>query len=192
MTLQVTPRDKKLLLACGTVLGVYLLIVFALQPIFAEQQRIDRQIQNKIQFITKYYEILNQKSYYEAKNKTNQQNRVALGQKFLNETKPGLAAASLQKILEGFAQRSGVTVEQVRVEKNKILEETPAVPIEMSIRSNLRSLTQFISLLENFEKFLLVEEIVIRRINKSDPEELQTRILINGFIQEDKPAPQNT
>jgi len=192
MTLQVTPRDKKLLIACGAVLGVYLLTVFALQPIFAAQQRIDRQIQSKIEFITKYYEILNQRSYYEAKNNTNQQNRAALGRKFLNETKPGLAAASLQKILEGFAQRSGVTVEQVRVEKSKILEETPAVPIEMSIRSNLRSLTQFISQLENFEKFLLVEEIVIRRINKSDPEELQTRILINGFIQETKPEPQNT
>ena len=192
MTLQVTPRDKKLLVACGAVLGVYLLTVFALQPIFAAQQRIDRQIQSKIEFITKYYEILNQRSYYEAKNNTNQQNRAALGRKFLNETKPGLAAASLQKILEGFAQRSGVTVEQVRVEKSKILEETPAVPIEMSIRSNLRSLTQFISQLENFEKFLLVEEIVIRRINKSDPEELQTRILINGFIQETKPEPQNT
>ena len=63
----------------------------------------------------------------------------------------------------------------------------PAVPIGMTLRSNLKNLSQFIFRLENAEKFLVVEEIVTRRTNKSDPEELQTRILIDGFTQELKP-----
>lgn len=187
MNLKITPRDKKFLAAGGAFLGVYLLIVWVIQPIYAKQKNVDQQIQNKIQFIQKYYEILNQKSYYQAKDQANKRTRIILTRKFLNETQPGLAAASLQKLIKGFAMQSGVKIEQVRVEKPKIIEQMPAVPVGMTLRSNLKNLSQFIFRLENSEKFLVVEEIVTRRTNKSDPEELQTRILVNGFIQKLKP-----
>ncbi len=182
MNLKITARDKNFLIAGGAALGLYLLIVLVAQPIYAAQKRADQQIQTKIEFIKKYYEILNQKPYYESKNRVNQQTRAALSRKFLSENNTSLATAGLQKILEGFARQSGVTVERVRVEKTKTLQQVPAVPIELTLRSNLRNLTQFVFRLENFEKFLLVEEIVTRRINKADPEELQTRILVTGFI----------
>ena len=38
--------------------------------------------------------------------------------------------------------------------------------------------------IENHEKFLIIEELQLRRINKTDPEDLQTRLMITGFIQE--------
>jgi type II secretory pathway component PulM len=187
MTLKVTPRDKKFLIVGGAFVCVYLLTVWVIQPIQARQKQVDLQIQNKIQFIQKYYEILNQKPYYQSKDQDNKRHRVTLTRKFLNETQPGLAAAGLQKMINGYAAQSGVKIERVRVEKAKVIENMPAVPIGMTLRSNLKNLSQFIFRLENSEKFLLVEEIVTRRTNKSDPEELQTRILINGFIQELKP-----
>jgi type II secretory pathway component PulM len=187
MKLNITPRDKKFLTVGGAVVCIYLLTVWVIQPIHAKQKQVDQQIQNKIQFIQKYYEILNQKPYYQSKNQDNKRNRITLTRKFLSETQPGLAAASLQKMINGFATQSGVTIERVQVKKPKIIEKMPAVPVGMTLRSNLKNLSQFIFQLENSEKFLVVEEIVTRRINKSDPEELQTRILVNGFIQELKP-----
>lgn len=187
MKLKITPRDKKFLVAGGTVIGIYLLTVWVIQPIHAKQEQVDQQIQNKIQFIQKYYEILNQKSYYQSKDQDNKRNRIILTKKFLSETQPGLAAATLQKMINEFASQSGVIIEQVRVEKPKVIEHMPAIPIGMTLRSNLKNLSQFIFQLENAEKFLVVEEIVSRRINQSDPEELQTQILVNGFIQELKP-----
>ncbi len=187
MMLKVTPRDKKFLIVGGAAVCIYLLAVWVIQPIHSKQQQVDQQIENKIQFIKKYYEVLNQKLYYQSKDQDNKRNRITLTKKFLNETKPGLAAASLQKTVNGFAAQSGVKIERVRVEKPKIIEHMPAVPIGMTLRSNLKNLSQFIFRLENAEKFLVVEEIVTRRTNKSDPEELHTRILINGFIQELKP-----
>jgi len=187
MKLKITPRDKKFLVAGGAIISIYLLTVWVIQPVHAKQKHVDQQIQNKIQFIQKYYEILSQKSYYQSKDQDNKRNRIILTRKFLNETQPGLAAASLQKMINGFAAQSGVKIEQVRVEKPKLIETLPAVPVGMTLRSNLKNLSQFIFQLENSEKFLVVEEIVTRRINQSDPEELQTRILVNGFIQELKP-----
>ena len=37
--------------------------------------------------------------------------------------------------------------------------------------------------IENNEKFLIVEKLQSRRINKIDPEEIQTRLIVTGFIQ---------
>jgi len=183
MKLKITPRDKKFLIGGGVIVGIYLLAVWVVEPIYAKQKRVDQKIQNKIQFIQKYYEILNQVSYYNAKKTANERTRIILAKKFLNETQPGLAAARLQKIIKGFALRSGVKIEQVRVEKAKVIDQMPAVPISVTLRSNLRNLSEFVYRMENSEKFLVVEEITSQRINKSNPEELKTRLLVSGFIQ---------
>ena len=187
MKLNITPRDKKFLIVGGAAVGAYLLVTLVIQPVYAKHQSRDREIQNKIQFIKKYYEILNNKPYYESKNQANQRTRVTLARKFLNETQPGLAAAGLQKMVEDFARQSGVTIEQVRVEKPKTIENMPAIPIGMTLRSDLNNLSKFIFRMENSVKFLVVEEISTRKINKTDPEILQTRLLVNGFIQELSP-----
>ena len=97
MNLKITPRDKTFLMVGGVILGVYLLAVWVVEPIVAKQKRVDQKIQNKIQFIQKYHEILNHDSYYKSKQIANDRTRIILGKKFLNETQPGLAAAGLQK-----------------------------------------------------------------------------------------------
>jgi hypothetical protein len=188
MNLKVTPRDKKFLQAGGAILGVYLLAVWVVQPIVAQQKRVDQKIQNKIQFIQKYHEILNHESYYKSKQVANERTRIILDKKFLNETQPGLAAARLQKIVKGFALQSRVNIEQVRVEKAKEIYQMPAVSLSITLRSSLRNLSEFVFRLENAEKFLVVEEITTQRINKSNPEELKTRLLVSGFIQDVAPS----
>ena len=189
MNLKITPRDKKFLMVGGVILGVYLLAVWVVEPIYAKQKRVDQKIQNKIQFIQKYHEILNHDSYYKSKQIANDRTRIILGKKFLNETQPGLAAAGLQKIIKGFALQSRVKIEQVRVEKTKEINQMPAVPISITLRSSLRNLSEFVFRMENAEKFLVVEEIITQRINKSNPEELKTRLLVSGFIQDVAPKP---
>jgi len=189
MNLKITPRDKKILLGGGVIVGVYLLAVWVVQPIYAKQKRMDQKISNKIQFIQKYYEILNHDSYYKSKQIANERTRIFLSKKFLNETQPGLAAAKLQKIIKGFALQSRVKIQQVRVEKTKAIDQMPAVPISVTLRSSLRNLSEFVYHMENSEKFLVVEEITTQRINKSNPEELKTRLLVSGFIQDLTPSP---
>ncbi len=186
---KITPRDKKFLVGGGVIVGIYLLSVWVIQPIYEKQKVVDQKIQNKIQFIQKYYEILGQDSYYNAKKAANERTRIILAKKFLNETQPGLAAARLQKIIKGFALQSRVKIEQVRVEKAKVIDQMPAVPISMTLRSSLRNLSEFVYRMENSEKFLVVEEITSQRINKSNPEELKTRLLVSGFIQDLNPRP---
>ena len=111
---------------------------------------------------------------------------MSLTRRFLQQKQPGLAAASLQKLIENFS-RGTVTIERTKVNKPKYIEGMLAVPIEITVRSDLKNLSLFLMKIENDEKLLIVEELRLRRINKSEPEDLQTRLMITGFIQELEP-----
>ena len=186
MNMDIGQRDKKVLVAGIAFVVCYLLFFFIAEPIYKKQSKADDKIKNKVQFIQKYYEVLNQKSYYQKKEKANQSTNVNLARRFFKEKQPGLAAASLQKLVESFSGGT-VTIERTKVNKPKYIEGMLAVPIEISIRSNLKNLSLFLMRIENHEKFLIIEELRLRRINKTDPEDLQTRLMITGFIQELEP-----
>jgi hypothetical protein len=103
------------------------------------------------------------------------------------EKKPGLAAATLQKFLEVFARGSSVRIERVRIEKYKFTENLMAIPVEITVRSTLKNLSQFIYKIENHEKFLVIENMTTRRINKTDPEQLEATLLVSWFVLEAEP-----
>ncbi|MFQ5717542.1 MAG: type II secretion system protein GspM [Nitrospinales bacterium] len=182
MIKNLNPRDKKALAFGGSAVLAYAFFVFVAKPVFLKNKDIDQQIRSKILFIKKYYDILNQKAYYEQKLKASKDIQTALSRRFLTPEKPALAAASLQKILEGYAQQTAVNIESARIEKPKYVQQLLAVPVEINIRSNLRDLARFIYLIENHQKFMVVEEMAARRVNNKGLEELQTRLLVLGFI----------
>ena len=184
--MNISQRDKKILIAGIVFVVCYMLVFYVAEPIYKKQAKTDDKIKIKVQFIQKYYEVLNQKSYYQEKEKANQSTHVSLARKFFKEKHPGLAAASLQKLVESFSSGT-VAIDRTKVNKPKYIEGMLAVPIEISVRSNLKNLSLFLMRIENHEKFLIIEELRLRRINKTDPEDLQTRLMITGFIQELEP-----
>lgn len=182
MTMNISQRDKKVLSAGVIFATFYLLFFFVAEPIYKKQAKIEDTVKNKVQFIQKYYEILNQTEYYQEKEKANKNAHTSLAGRFFKEEQTGLAAASLQKLIESFSAGT-VTIERTKVDKPKFIEGILAVPIEISIRSDLKNLSLFLMRIENNEKFLIIEELQSQRVNKTDPEDLQTRLLITGFIQ---------
>lgn len=182
MTMNISQRDKKVLSAGVIFATFYLLFFFVAEPIYKKQAKIEDTVKNKVQFIQKYYEILNQTEYYQEKEKTNKNAHTSLAGRFFKEEQTGLAAASLQKLIESFSAGT-VAIERTKVDKPKFIEGILAVPIEISIRSDLKNLSLFLMRIENNEKFLIIEELQSQRVNKTDPEDLQTRLLITGFIQ---------
>ena len=186
MTLNIEQRDKKFMIGGGVFATCYLFFFLVAQPVYEKQITINGKIKDKIKFIEKYYEVLNQTSYYKAKETANKNIKTTLQKKFFAEKEPGLAAAGLQKLLQGFTQGT-LTIEKTRVEKPKFIEGILAIPIEVTIRSNLKNLALFLMRIENHEKFLIIEEFRSRRTNKQEPENLQTRLLVTGFIKQLEP-----
>ena len=167
MTIKIGQRDKKFLIGGGIFVTCYLLFLFVIQPAYEEQASIDKKIENKINFIEKYYAVINQTSHYQAKKTSNKNIKSILQKKFLAEKEPGLAAAGLQKLLQGFSNGI-VTIKKTRVEKPKFISGILAIPIEITIRSNLKNLALFLMRIENHQKFLIVEEFRSKRIKSKD------------------------
>jgi hypothetical protein len=186
MTLNIGKRDKVFLIGGGAFVVCYLIFFLVAEPIYKKQININEKIKDKINFIEKYYQVLNQTSYYQAKEVANKNTKITLQKRFFSDKEPGLAAASLQKLLQVFS-RGAVTIEKTRVEKPKYVARILAVPVEITVRSNLKNLALFLMRIENHEKFLVIEDLRSRRINKKEPEDLQTRLLITGFIKELEP-----
>ena len=180
--IQIAPREKKVLIVGGIFIVLYLLFVLIAQPAFRENKLASQKIQDKILFIQKCYEILNQKSYYEAKSTENKSIHTTLSQRFLNQAKPALAAAEQQRLLEELANQTGVNIIRFRVDKPKYVEKLLTISTQVTVRSKLRNLTNFIHRLENNQKFMIIEEISMQRTNKADLEELQTQLTVSGFI----------
>ena len=66
--------------------------------------------------------------------------------------------------------------------KNAGIKKLLTISTEVTIRSKLRNLTNFIHLLESNQKFMVIEKILLQRINKTDLEELQAQLTVSGFI----------
>jgi type II secretory pathway component PulM len=180
--IQIIPRDKKILLAGGIFVVFLLLFVVIAEPTYLENKKAEQKIKEKILFIQKYYEILNQKSYYQAKNTKNKIIRTTLNQRFFNHANPTLAASEKQRLIESLSNQTGVNIIRFRVDKPKYMESLLTISTKVTIRSKLRNLTKFINILENHQKFMVIEEMAIQRINKTDLEELQAQLTISGFI----------
>ena len=184
MSLNRTLRERIILILCGVLIVAFAFIEFVGKPLYSKQKTQEQLIENKIFFITKYYESLNQKSYYREKEKTSKELSVQLSEMFLSPHQPALAAAGLQKSLEDMARKTGINLVQVKTEKAKYREDLLTVPVKITVKSTLEGLSKFIRLIESDKKFLVIEEMTVRRINKKDPEQLESDLMVNGFIQQ--------
>ncbi len=200
-----TAREKIILTLVGAMVLIFGFVKYVGEPLYQEQKRQEQKIESKILFITKYHEILNQKSYYREKERANQRLSVELAKLFLSPQQspgavpgllaklfpspqqPALAAAGLQKSLEDKALKTRVHLVRVKTEKTKYIENLLTVPVQVTVKSSLEGLSRFIRSIESDEKFLVVEKLMIRRINKKEPEQLESRLQVNGFIQQRKP-----
>jgi len=180
--IQITSRDRKVLFAGGTFIVSWLIFIFVAQPTYQESKKLNKKIQDKILFIQKCYEILNQKSYYKTISTENKLLRTTLDQRFSSQTKPALAASEQQKLIEKLSNQTGVNIIRFRVDKPKYVENLLTISTKVTTRSKLRNLTNFIHMLESNQKFMVIEEITVQRINKTDLEELQAQLTVSGFI----------
>jgi hypothetical protein len=177
-----TPRDKKILFSGGIFVLSWIFFIVVAEPMYLENKKIEKEIKEKILFIQKCYEILNQKSYYKAKNIENKTIRTNLNQRFFNQSKPTLAAAEQQRLIEALSNQAGVNIIRFRVDKPKYTEKLLTITTKVTTRSKLKSLSNFINMLEINQKFMVIEELAIQRINEANLEELQAQFTISGFI----------
>ncbi len=191
MIKNLAPREKIIMWVSVFVITAYIFMVFIGKPLYQKLKNTDQTIQSRVLFINKYKAILSQKDYYQQKVAAVRRLKKELKQRFLDSPKPALAVAGLQKIIENGIAKNSVDIIRFKIEKTRFTEGLLTVPVEVTVRSTLRNLAQFIRHIENHQKFLVIENLRIRRINKRDPEILESRLLVSGFVQQLLVPPSN-
>ena len=101
----------------------------------------------------------------------------------LSGPKPSIAASELQGIIEKIAYKRQVKIKNVRNKKPKIMKELNQVSLEVTFHSTLIELTDVIYNIETSDKFLFVEDLNIHLKKSDNPEKIETKLTLNGFIE---------
>jgi hypothetical protein len=93
-----------------------------------------------------------------------------------------LAAADIQRIVDGAARQSELAIRTVRVMDSEKVDAFVAVPIQVIFESDLTRLIKFISTIETNRKLLTIPELQIRVKNRRQPREITLTMKIAGYM----------
>jgi hypothetical protein len=75
---------------------------------------------------------------------------------------PNVAGAELQKILKDFADQSGVEIIQKNIlPEKKVQDSLTKVSVRIDTKCTMEQIVQFLSAIENYEKYLKIDEFTI-------------------------------
>ena len=105
---------------------------------------------------------------------------------FLKGTTPALAAVDIQNTLNRIAEKVGISISRIDIQKEKKLEEDEiiSIPVRFRITSTTRQLRDMIFYIESSEKLIRIIDIQSNARKKKFPEHINSSITIEGFIRE--------
>ncbi|MBI3815906.1 MAG: type 4a pilus biogenesis protein PilO [Nitrospinae bacterium] len=177
---------EKIVLGAGITavlsIGLYTYIV---KPVHAGRIRIKSEIERKVEFIDRYNEVLKNKNIMDNRVKEMEKKGQQMVSYLLSGNTPPLAAAELQNILQGAGGELGLTIESAKVLDHKKVDIFYQIPVEISMKTEMRKLRDFIYKIENSPKFLTIPKVrmrVIRNNIQYEPEIIEARIETAGYI----------
>jgi hypothetical protein len=190
--MKVTPREKKFLVIGGSVaaMGTLLYLSLLLIPSGAG---LAGTVELKKKMLLKYKETLLKENEYKARI---EEYRARLNQdlsRLLPYENPAIASAEMQRILKEMADQNGVEIiRRDAVQREQKVQEN-LLKVSVTIETNClpEQLVRFIAAIENYDKFLAIDELNINSYRIQKKYEIRPRITVSGFIAapEAKPAP---
>jgi hypothetical protein len=197
--LKVTAREKRSI-AIGAVVIAAVLLFYASSWLLENRANVSTKVEQKKKLLLRQRETLDREAYYQKRldqiRKQLQNNRKRL----LPGDSPNVAGSDLGKILEDFANASGVEITlKTPMPEKKIDDKLMRVSVQIQTNCVIDQLVQFLTAIENYDKFLIVNEFTIYSTYRSSilssggalQKRLSPTLVISGFINapEIKPKP---
>ncbi len=176
-------RNKNYSIALIVVVVIFVLIKFIVFPLVDKVSEQKKTIKFKEQSLEKYMKTVEQKESLQLKLRKLKKESQKANSSFLKGETPSLAAADLQKIIDGIAEKNKVEIKSVKVLDSIKQEGLTAIPIQTMFDSDLTMLEKFISSIEKNEKLLTIPELKIRIKNRRKPAGISVTMTIKGFVQ---------
>ncbi len=187
--MKITTREKRII-AIGVCVAVGVMIYYAASLLLPDRESLTQDVTLKKRMLLKQRESLTREELF--KKRLDQysgrlQKEMAL---LLPGENPNVAGAELQKILKEFADQSGVEITQKNIlPEKKVQDLLTRVSVRIDTNCNLEQLVQFMTAIENYEKYLKIEECMINGFRIQKRYEIRPSLTIAGYIgaREEKP-----
>ncbi|NWG13162.1 MAG: hypothetical protein HXY20_06470 [Acidobacteria bacterium] len=185
-----TAREKKFLIGGGTtailIIGYYLVTTYT--PGLSDT---GTSVEIKRRTLLQHREIVSQEGIYRSRAEQYRQRLQQMTALLLPGDNPSIAGAELQKILKDMADRSGVEINRRTIQREQKLQGG-IVKISVNIETNCEpdQLVQFLAAVENYEKRLVVDELMINAFRIQRRYQARPNLTVSGYIRVPEPKPE--
>ena len=187
--MKITPREKRII-AIGVCVAMAIMVYYAADWLLPDRQSLEQDVSLKKKMLLRQREILTREGSY--RKRIDQfsgrvQREMAL---LLPGDNPNVAGAELQKILKDFADQSGVEITQKNIlQERNVQNLLTKVSVRIDTNCNLEQLVQFITAIENYEKYLKIDECMVNGFRIQKRYEIRPSLTIAGYISARAEAP---
>jgi chromatin segregation and condensation protein Rec8/ScpA/Scc1 (kleisin family) len=191
---KITAREKRFLViggcVCAGVIGWY--VAAALVPNREDQSAALELNRRKL---LRQKETLQEEEAYKARLAQYQERLAQRLSRCLPFDNPSIAGAELQKLLSELADQAGVDIQQKNIQKEqKLQDDLTKISVRIETNCSPQQLVQFLTSIENYDKHLTLDELVINGFRIQRRFEIRPAMTVSGFIAvpetkaEEKPA----
>jgi hypothetical protein len=182
VTVKISTREKYFLFAGAGALVLTLLLAFGDRLIPSRQEGV-HDLEYKKKLLVKYRETLDQEESYKARIEQYRQRLKQDEALFLPGDNPSIAAAELQKVLSDLAARNGVEISRKDIQAEQKIQNN-VIKVSVRIETNCLpdQLVKFIAAVEDYEKFLTLDELNITGFRMQKKYEIRPILKVAGYI----------
>jgi hypothetical protein len=189
---KLTLRERRVLFA-GIAVAAVILIFYIMISLLPDHERLSQQVDTAKNILLKQREILSLQETYRKRAQQGDSNQKRIMTRLLPGDNFNVASAELQKVIKDFADQHGVditlktTLPEKKVPDSEFLTK---VSLRIDANCNLEQLVNFLTAIENYDKFLKVEELIITSYRMQRRFEIRPNLTITGYIHspDKKPA----
>lgn len=178
---------NRVLIFTGIVIGCIIIYLIFVYP-FILNKRVTGKLEIEEQRLANYLKLINQKPEKDIKLEELHEKIDKYKSMLLESDKPPVVAAMLQNTLKEMAENEGINIiseRQLNIEEKGLFLK---IPVEVTLRSSITKLTNFVYSIEDYNKFLDISDINISVINIRKPEDVKASITVSGYILAQEPS----
>lgn len=180
--MNVSKREKRFLVAGMIALAGYLAIIYLIEPFVIAQREIREEIRVKRAVLEQYRSRSEDRERYQQRVdalKTRLQQAEVL---LLGAEKAPVAAAKVQGLVHSFGQETDMTIVREHVAPLRKLEGLVEVPVEVSLRGDLKAVRDFLYRVQTAGPLVTVPKLVIRSGFTHPESTLSVDLRVAGYI----------
>ena len=180
--MKISKREKRFIMFGALALLGTLLVVYVIEPVIASQLEVRKQIEKKQAVLKRYRPSDQARDHYQSKVRELSAQLDQVEGLLLKEKRAPLAAAKLQGLLHKLCQETGMTIVREKVLAPNNLDLFVEVPVELSLRGDLKSVRDFLYRVQTAPYLLTLPKQIIRRRPSRKNVNLTVALRVVGYM----------